>query len=70
MTTKRPLFTKRHFEAVADWIRTSPTVGDEQRDGIVFEMCGLFERENPAFDKDRFEERAFPETWNAKRRKK
>jgi len=54
------LFTKRHYEAIAQTIREhrqflrERQVSGTQIDGLVLDLANMFQRDNERFDKKKF----------------
>jgi hypothetical protein len=51
-------FSRRHYEAIAEAIAKAPILltfrEGKQKTAIVMMLAGLFERDNPRFDAERF----------------
>lgn len=46
------MFTKKHYEVIADTIRELE--GDEKRNLIAHKLADMFRTDNPRFDTERF----------------
>ena len=47
------LFTKRHYLATSDWLRTN-IKSEQYRDDVAEAMAELYANDNEAFDAERF----------------
>jgi hypothetical protein len=54
-----PIFTRRHYCAVADLIRDAEYLDSETRGRLVSDLSALFARDNQRFKPDRFRAAAY-----------
>lgn len=60
--------TRKHFQGVADAVASATNRdGAVDRDMLLYELCMFFIRTNPAFQPEKFRERATTTRWSGER---